>query len=152
MDIEALANESKSRKGSYSTIPSPGEKMDSLIDGQDLKSFKHKKVRKDKKMRRYSSMSQGSSEEISLEPIQNLVRDNRKRIFLMIREIFELFHLHEDTYLICLKIANILRFDGDPLMCFQVSGTICFLVCKLYECNKLSFSQVNLWSGGHLSK
>lgn len=66
---------------------------------------------------------------------------------MMVREIYELFHLHIDTYLVCLKIVNSLNFDGEPFLCFQVAGSICLLVSKLYESDKISFNHIYAWCG-----
>lgn len=69
----------------------------------------------------------------------------------MIREIFELFKLHIDTYLVCLKISSDLKFEGESFLCFEIAGSICLLVSKLYESDKISFSRIHAWCNGLIS-
>ena len=75
-------------------------------------------------------METSTGDERIKDEIIDIVKQNQKRIFLLIKEITSFFKLHIDTYLVCIKIANMLKFDGDSNLCKQVAAVICYLVQK----------------------
>lgn len=87
-------------------------------------------MKKVPKLRKSSSMETSTGDESIKDEIIDIVKQNQKRIFLLIKEITSFFKLHIDTYLVCIKIANMLKFDGDSNLCKQVAAVICYLVQK----------------------
>ena len=70
----------------------------------------------------------------------------------MLKQLKDGFSLHIDTYLICLKVIHILKFDGDSNLCAQVAAIVCYMVQKMYESNKISFKDLEIWTNGALTK
>lgn len=150
MDIELNSKEIKNRKGSCSTIPSPS--LQNPESEQSQRIINNKKGKKITKLKKSSSSNPAKKAENSQDLTKGLVKQNKFRIFHLIKDISKIFNISKDTYLVCLKIVNLMKFQGEEALCVQVAGTIALMVQKIYESYKISFADMVRWSRFSLSK
>lgn len=70
----------------------------------------------------------------------------------MLKQLKNIFNLHIDTYLVCLKVIGILKFNGDSSLCQQVAAIVCLMVQKMHESYKVAFRDMEIWTDGKLTR